>query len=264
MVVFPQLSTGTVALYPVKRTRRVRTVQNSLPGGNAVKYADVDVAVTQWDLEAIGMSEAERAALAGFFETVAGQEKTFTFIEPAGNLLTQSETFGADGWDNSPLMTVVTAIDDPWGGTRGSRITNGGPVAGSIMQVLAVPGEYQYVLSVWARASTASEVTLFAETAGGNAELVFPATGTWRRIVMPVTLGLATEFVQFGVRIQAAKVVDLVGMQVEAQPGAGDYQRTGAMGGVHAKARFGMDELLVRSRGTDVFDAVIRIVSKGN
>ncbi len=264
MLVFPQLSTGSVALYPLRRTRRRRTVQNVLAGGTVVTFADPDSAVTQWDLEAVGLSEAERGALVGFFETVGGEESTFTFLEPAGNLLAQSETFGAAEWGNSPLMSVVTGIDDPWGGTRASRITNSGPVAGSIAQLLAVPGTFQYVLSAWARANTASTVTLIAETTGGSAEKAFALTNAWLRVSMPVALGFATESVRFGVRVEAAKAVDLVAMQAEAQPGAGDYQRTGATGGVHLKARFGMDELAIRARGMDVYDAVIRIVSKGN
>lgn len=264
MLVFPQLSTGTVAMYPLRRTVRRRTVQNVMADGSSVVYGDPDFGVKQWDLEAVGLSDGERAVLMEFFESAGGQASTFTFLEPAGNLLAQSETFDADEWDNSPLASVAAGIDDPWGGTRASRVTNGGPAGGLIAQVLAVPGTFQYVLSAWVRADTVSGLTLFGDAAGGSAEKTVALTGDWTRVSMPVTLGLTTESVRFGVSVEAAKTVDLVGMQVEAQPGAGDYQRTGRTGGVHSKARFGIDELVMRARGTDVYDAVIRIVSKGN
>jgi len=67
--------------------------------------------------------------------------------------------------------------------------------------------------------------------------------------------------VTFGAELAAGASVDLFGMQLEAEPGVSDYKRTGASGGVYAKARFAEDELAVTARGTDVFDAIVRIVA---
>jgi hypothetical protein len=53
----------------------------------------------------------------------------------------------------------------------------------------------------------------------------------------------------------------IFGMQVEAQWGPSDYKQTGATGGVYANARFGEDKITVTAQGTDVYDAVIRIVN---
>ncbi len=89
-------------------------------------------------------------------------------------------------------------------------------------------------------------------------------TSEWKRLVLPVGLGLTTESVTFGARLVAGDSVELFGMQVDAQPGVGGYQQTGAHGGVHANARFDDDVLTVRAQGTDVCDAVIHVVSKGN
>jgi hypothetical protein len=58
--------------------------------------------------------------------------------------------------------------------------------------------------------------------------------------------------------------VELFGMQVEAQMGPSDYKITGAVGGVYSKARFGSDQLTVTAQGTDVYDAVVQIVSTGS
>lgn len=81
---------------------------------------------------------------------------------------------------------------------------------------------------------------------------------------MPVALGQSTESVRFGARIETGDEVDLFGMQVEAQPGVGGYQKTGPQGGVHSAARFMDDVLPVRAQSTDVFDASVRVVSKGS
>jgi hypothetical protein len=74
----------------------------------------------------------------------------------------------------------------------------------------------------------------------------------------------AADSVTFSVLLDAGTSVDLFGMQVEAQPGVGTYQKTGARGGVHTRARFAGDGLTVRAQGSDVYEAVIQIVSKGN
>ena len=70
--------------------------------------------------------------------------------------------------------------------------------------------------------------------------------------------------VSFGVTVAAGGSVQLFGMQVEAQMGPSDYKITGAVGGVYPKARFGSDQITVTAQGTDVYDAVIQIVSAGS
>ena len=263
MLVFPQMSTGSVALYPLQRRRSRRTVVNTLRDGSSVVYADPDWAEKRWDLECAGLSQVEWGAVEGLFDAVTGRLGTFTFLEPAGNLLAQSEDFASSVWDKGVLVGVTAGISDPLGGTAAGRVTNSSPVAGDVAQTLAVPGDFQYSLSVWARATVAASVTLFASTTGGSADRSFELSTEWRRIVLPVGLDQVTETVTFGARLGVGITVELFGMQVDAQPGAGDYQKTGASGGVHALARFGSDVLTVRARGTDVYDAAIRIVSKG-
>jgi hypothetical protein len=264
MLVFPQMTTGSVALYPLERKRGRRTVVNRLLDGSSVVYADPDWAERQWELQCVGLNETEWGAVADLFDLATGRLETFTFLEPAGNLLAQSEGFGAAEWDNSALIGVTGGFADPFGGTSTGRVVNSGTAAGDVGQVLAVPGGFQYAVSVWARMSAAGSVALFASTTGGSVERSFDVGTAWRRLVMPVGLGLDTESVTFGARLGTGVTVDLFGMQVDAQVGAGGYQKTGARGGVHSQARFGNDVLTVRARGTDVFDAAIRIVSKGS
>jgi len=259
MLVFPQMTTGTVGVYPLTRSRHRRTVQNSLRDGGKVTYADPDWTEKRWELECVGLTGDELGAIQGLFDAATGRLGTFTFLEPAGNLLAESENFAASEWDNSVLVSMTSGIDDPFGGTGAMRATNAGPVAGDVAQVLAVPGDFQYTLSVWIRGA----VGLFASTAGGSEARLFDSI-EWRRVTLPIGLGLATESVTFGVRLSAGATVDLFGMQVDAQLGTSGYQKTGAGGGVHSHARFGSDVLTVRARGTDVYDAAIRIVSKGN
>jgi hypothetical protein len=257
MLVFPQFVTGASALYPVTRTSVQRTVFNALADGHTDVFADPNGAAAEWELRATGMTLAEWSAIETLFLATAGMWKTFTFLDPTGNLLSDSEDFGAGAWTNGGLITLAAGEGDPFGSTRATRVTNSGLAAESMSQTLGVPGSFHYCLSVWARTSGTSAVTL---TIGSFAK-TFALNGTWKRISMSTNLGTSATSVTFAAQLDAGGVVDLFGMQVEAQLAASDYKMTENRGGLYAKARFGQDQLSVTAQSTDVYDAVIHIVN---
>ncbi len=261
MLVFPQLVTGASALYPVIRKSLQRTVVNTMGDGRTDVFADPDAAATAWELHATGMTLSEKNAIEALFASTSGMWQTFTFLDPVGNLLSDSENFSAGAWTNGPLIELTTGIADPLSTTRATRAINAGGTAASIAQTLAVPGTFQYCLSVWARTIGTSGVTLTVSTTGGNASKTFALTGSWVRISLSSNLGQATTSVTFGVELVAGASVDLFGMQLEAQPAPSDYKMTETQGGVYSKARFGNDQSTVTAQGADVYDAVIRIVN---
>ena len=261
MLVFPQLATGASALYPVRRMNVARTVVNTLGDGSSVIFGDPDAGMREWELRASGLTLSEWTAIDTLFQAVTGRFATFTFLDPFGNLLLRSEEFGDPAWDNSPLIQLTPGISDPLGTTRATQVVNAGSAAGVVAQTLAVPGNLRYTLSVWAKTTGVSNVTLSATTTGGNATRTIALTSGWSRVFLDVELGLNTESVVFGVVLAVGAIVDLFGMQVEAQPGFSDYKKTGGSGGLYAQARFAEDELTVTAKGTDVFDAVIRITA---
>jgi hypothetical protein len=264
MLVFPQLTTGAVALYPVTRQSVLRTVVNTLGDGSTVVYSDPDAAQTMWEIQAKGLTAAEWNSIEALFDAVAGQWQTFTLLDPAGNLFADSELLSAGSWANGALISVTAGIGDPLGTARATRVVNGGIAAEAVTQALAVPGNYRYCLSAWAKTVGGSLVTLTASTTGANVATTFPLSTDWLRISTAVNLAQSTTSVTFGAQLAAGATVDLFGMQVEAQPAPSDYKMTGTDGGVYASARFASDSLAVRAQSTDVFDATIRIVSGGN
>ena len=264
MLVFPQLTTGAAALYPVTRQSALRTVVNTLSDGSTVVYSDPDAAQTMWELAAKGLTAAEWNSIEALFEAVAGQWQTFTLLDPAGNLFADSELLSAGSWTNGSLITLTAGIGDPYGTTRATRIVNAGIAAEAVAQALSVPGNYRYCLSTWAKTIGGASVTLTASTTGASSATTFPLTANWQRISIPVELAQATTSVTFGAQLAAGATVDLFGMQVEAQLAASDYKMTGTNGGVYANARFAADALTVRAQSTDVYDATIRMVSNGS
>ena len=261
MLVFPQLATGAPALYPVTRMSLTRTVSNVLADGSTVVFADPDAETKEWELRAAEMTLNEWTAIDTLFQAVAGRFGTFTFLDPMGNLLLRSEEFGDPAWTNSPLIQLTPGVGDPLGTTRATQAVNAASVTGAIVQTLTVPGNFRYTLTVWAKTTGVSNVTLSAATSGGAAARNCALTGQWGRYALDVDFGLNTESVVFGVELEVGAIVDLFGMQVEAQPGASNYKRTGSSGGLYAQARFAEDDLMATAKGTDRFDSVIRIVA---
>src|SRR5215472_177805 len=113
MPVFPQ-----VTVYPITRQLNLRTVVNTLPDGSTVVFADSDAAANTWELQAKGLTAFEWASIETFFKSVSGQWQTFTFLDPTGNLLAESETFSAGAWTNGPLIQLTASVTDPFGTAR--------------------------------------------------------------------------------------------------------------------------------------------------
>ena len=259
MLVFPQLSTGAPALYPVTKRVITRSAENVLGDGRRDLTADPDAVLTAWELRAAGLTLAEWNAIEALFQETSGRWGTFTFLDPVGNLLAWSETQADAVWAKGPLLQLTPAVADPLGSMRATRVVNTGQAEAAVEQTLNAPGNFHYCLSAWVRSATGSRVTL----AIAGVSRSFALTGQWQRLFVTTNPEQAdVETVTFGAHVEPAGSVDLFGLQAEAQPGPGDYKPTGARGGVYPQARFDHDQLTAVAQGTDVYDSVIRIVSK--
>jgi hypothetical protein len=261
MLVFPQISTGASALYPLTKTSRQRSVVNTLGDGSTDVYADPNAASLGWELQATGLTAAEWGAIETLFGATSGMWQPFTFLDPVGNLIAESESFGASAWTNGALIDLTAGATDPLGTTRATAVTNASEATAGVVQTLAIPGDFQYCLSIWARTDSGTNVTLSISTSGGSATKTFTPGTQWARVSMAANLAQATSSVTFAAQMIGGGSIVIFGMQVEAQWGPSDYKQTGATGGVYANARFGEDKITVTAQGTDVYDAVIRIVN---
>lgn len=264
MLVFPQLSTGACALYPLTKTSRQRSVVNTLADGSTNVYADQDAASLGWELQANGLTAAEWSTIESLFVATSGMWQPFTFLDPVGNLIAESENFGSSAWTNGPLMDLTTGATDPFGTTRATSVTNAGITTEALAQTLPVPGDFHYCLSAWARTDSESAVTLSISSTGGSATKTFVLGTQWVRLSLSANLHMSTESVTFGAQLAGGESIDIFGLQAEAQIGHSDYKQTGTRAGVYAGARFATDTLTVTAQATDVFDAVIRIVNAEN
>lgn len=235
MPYFPQLATGAMGQFPLVKRRRARTVTNTCADGRQVKLADAAAAGTEWRLGFQELTDEEMETLLAFFASVEGRLGSFTFLDPAGNLLAWSEQLDEAVWEKGPLVTVVPEAG-AW------RVTNTGGSTALLAQTLEVPEPFYYCLSMYARGANGA-------LARGGERREFPAAAEWRRLAF-ASQGQGTgETVRFGLELGPGASVEVFGMQVEAQIGASGYQRTFSRGGVYENARFGSDELQVTTAG---------------
>lgn len=255
MAAYPQLATGALAQFPVKKRRRTRTLENALEDGSAIRLADPGAEITQWELVYNGLSDQEAAALREFFESCEGTLNGFTFVDPVANLLEQSGSLDATVWAKAPLISLRAGIADPAGGTAAWRASNAGAARQWIRQTLATPGAYVYCLSAYLRSAQGAEAVL---TIGDGAFTA--ATGPeWRRFCNTGSGAPTGNEVAFGLEVGAGATVEVYGMQAEAQPAPSTYKPT-TQTGVYEDARFAADELAMQTTAENSHAATVRII----
>ena len=93
-------------------------------------------------LQRQGLTLAEWTAIEALFEATSGMWQTFTFLDPAGNLLEQSENFGAAAWTNGALIELTAGVDRSFGTTRATGVTNAACATEGVAQTLAFRGTF--------------------------------------------------------------------------------------------------------------------------
>jgi hypothetical protein len=255
MHVYPQLGSGALSQYPVQKIRRARTVVNRAADGSTIKLADPAAEVTEWRLNYVDLCDEEAEAIRTFFEAMEGTLNGFTFLDPGGNLLAWSGQLDNAAWLADPLLNLTEAITDPLGTFRAWRLTNSGGAEQAAGQTLAVAGEYQYCLSAYVRAATATSVTL---TIGSQA-VQRPVTTQWTRIAWTCNGDAEGTSVRFAIGIRAGDVVDVYGVQAEAQ-GAPSTYKDNTRGGVYEDSHLAEDVLAITTTDINRHSCKLKVI----
>lgn len=260
MLVFPQLTSGAVAQLPFLRDSYYRTNLNRLPDGSEVRSSDEEASSRVWRLELKDLSDSEAATIESLFEAAEGRLQSFTFLDPADNLLAWSEDFARSCWLRGATIQGQSEVADPLGGTSATRLTNAGQSAQELSQRLQVPGEFQYCFSIFARAASPCVVTL--SMSAGLARLVTAhvVDSTWERITIAGVAGPG-EGVTYALEVEPGSAVEIFGAQVDAQPAASPYRKTRSRGGVYPNTRFAEDSVIRQAQAPNRNGTVVRMIS---
>jgi len=243
---FPQLSSGALAQYPIRKVRLARTIKNVLADGTILALSDPDGSHLLWEMAYSNLSLADTQALQNHFGNCLGPYHAFTFIDPTDNMLSWSSDLQQAVWNRSSLIQISSGIADPNGGTGAFTLTNTGQAAQQISQTLNVPAGYQYCFSLYAMSSQASNLVLVrtgsAQNSDNTSALLGPA---WTRITSSGQLTDSAANFSVGIDLAPGQQITVYGLQLEAQIAPSRYRPTGETGGVYANAHWGIDQLTV-------------------
>lgn len=261
MPVFPQLTTGCLSQYPLLKRIVPRSIYNETLDGRRVTLADSGAGRAEWELHYEGLTQTEAEALRTLFEEVEGSLGEFLFLDPTGNLLAYSEELGRAPWTAGPLLGWTANIADPFGGTRAGRLVNTSQTDQAIEQTAEIPANYLYCLSFYLR--SAAPVMLRAGWHKGSSALseAVAANAGWKRVFVSGSLETDDTGVTFRIELPAGAVVDIFGVQAEAQREPSGYRRTYDRSGGYPNAHFLDDELALVADGWNNYAANVRIGS---
>jgi hypothetical protein len=245
MLVYPQLQTGALCQFPIRKRHRVRTVINQAADGSCIKLADPAAELTEWQLNYAGLTDNEIDELQQFFSAAEGTLNGFTFLDPTANLFALSDQLDAADWQRDPFVTVTGNVSDPAGGTKAWRLSNTGAAGQRLSQTLQASAAYLYCFSAYVRSSQAMNVRMSI-----GVDAVDRAVGSsWNRITFASAAESVEDSVRFSLEAPAGASLDVYGIQVEPQAGASVY-KSSTRGGVYLDAHLSADVFTVTS--TDV------------
>jgi len=254
---FPQTGAGSIAQFPVQRTRQWRWISNQMESGEMIMLPDAPAGRIAWNLKYTDVTTAEAARFNALFAAAQGQYGSFLFVDPMANLLAWSEDFARPDWQPG-LLQISAGANGPLGATRACVVKNPGQAEQLLTQTLNVPGDYVTCLSVWARSDSS---TVFALTRDGLRSN-FAVNSAWTRYSISGTGAAGAPNSVFSVVIGAGQTVQIFGPQLEAQPAASSYKQTSAATGIYPETYFASDELAMTCTGPGLFAFEIDLISR--
>jgi hypothetical protein len=257
MSFLPQVGAGSVAQYPVTRSRRWRAIVNQLEDGELIMLPDTTAGEIQWKLSYRDLVPSEVQNLNNLFTASQGGFAPFTFIDPMANLLGWSESFSQSSWQLG-LLQATAGVTDPLGTTRASSVTNPSEGTQSLQQSLGVSGDYIACFSAYLRSNVPGSVVLQRD---GTALTVKVGTSWKRAFVNGRGVSGAVQST-FSIAIAAGQTIDVWGMQVEVQPYPSAYKQTVAALGIYPETFFANDELTITNTSVGLSSCGINLMSR--
>ncbi len=256
---FPQLRPGSALQYPLRKAMSYRTVANPADAVTSLRSTDSGFRQMEWSLHLRGLSDAELAAVRTLYQSSRGQHGEFVFLDPDGNLLARSEEFTVPVWSKSVGLTVSSALTKPE--AADAAFTLQSPVSGhaELWQSLDLPTHYHWLFSVYARAESPLDLTLFMRSVHGERQHIVRLTQSWRRYWFCGLWWPAGQGIDVGVRLPPNVIAEVTAAQLETQTAPAAYKPTLATTGVFASARFLDDQLRVTTLAPNCHQMNLRI-----
>lgn len=258
MLIYPQLSTGATAQYPITKTVSQRAIKSVMEDGTCISCPDRSAWYVTWRIPYEDLSIPEAESLESFFLSTQANLQPFVFLDPTTNLLSWSEDYTQAVWGGT-AFSFQSGIDDPTGAFHGTRARSTTSHDQSLIQTTAIPGCALTCFSVYLRAAEPTSLQLI-RTAGALIQTTtIVATTTWQRYSLTGSFPLSSDPSSYGVVVSAGVSIDIFGAQVDAQSTAAEYVQTTQATGVHTNARFEMPQLEMIATGPNRNACVVTV-----
>ncbi len=250
---YPQLTSGALAQYPLRKNLVTRTIKNVLADGNMIVLPDSHARRTVWKLKYSNLSWLDIQSLASHFNACKGPLHAFTFIDPAGNMLASSTDLTTAVWQKSSAIQIQTNTADPFGTTSAHTITNYGQNTQELAQVVSVPVNYQYCWSMYATAVEQTNITVFRRGLNTQQSSELTIRPGWTRFVSSGRLNDSGSALTVGIGLNAGQQISIFGVQLEAQISPSRYQPTAGNGGVYTNAHWAMEQFQITAEDVNSY-----------
>jgi hypothetical protein len=250
---FPQLSSGAIGQYPIRKTKVSRTVKNVMQDGSVISYADPSGAQLVWQLGYTALSFEDLGLLIAHFNSCQGRLQAFTFIDPTDNMLANSSNLLASSWQCPSLIQLAGERADPNAGLSAFTVTNNAQTNQELSQTLALPAWYQYCFSVYILSATPAPIELIRSGSTGQQRTTAMAGSQWARVVSSGALPDQGTTLTIAINLAPGQQLSVYGPQLEAQILPSRYRPTGDRGGLYPNAHWGVDELAISADAPDLF-----------
>jgi hypothetical protein len=258
---YPQLTSGALAQYPIKKTRLFRTIKNVLPDGSMFLLSDPGYSYLLWNLSYSGLSGSDMQALQDHFAACKGPLEGFTFIDPTDNMLPWSSDLSNSVWQSSPLIKIQANTTDPFGGSGAFTITNNGQANQEIFQTINVPAGYQYCFSVYLASVQAATATLVRSGTTSTQSTNLNVSQTWQRCVSSGQLGDLGQVFTVGLTLLPGQQLLVYGPQLEPQLSPSPYRPTAQRSGIYPNSHWSAEQLAIAATAPDLFSTTFTIES---
>ncbi len=256
---YPQLSSGAIAQYPIRKMQVARTIKNVLPDGSMILMSDPDGARVVWQIAYAELSSTDVNALQTHFNACVGPFHAFTFIDPTDNMLVSSSDLTVSPWIVPSSVVLGGETEDPLGGTGAFTVTNTGQISEQISQTVQVPASYQYCFSVYALSTSPAQITLLLQGPAMQDSTVVTIGPAWTRAVFSARLSDFGIGFTVGISLMPGQQIQLFGPQLEAQLVPSSYCATARTGGVYPNAHWAIDQLVVTADAPNLFSMACSI-----
>jgi hypothetical protein len=256
---FPQLSSGALVQYPIRKSTMVRTIKNIMADGSMLVTADPGAAQLVWTLTYVDLSTSDLDAIQTHFTACAGPLRGFTFLDPTDNLLLYSADLTGASWAVPSGIQIETGLPDPLGGSSGFGVTNAGSAPQLIVQTVAAPVNYQYCFSVYAASAYGGVFSLTRSSVNDQQTNTYTLTPKWARLCSSGSLNDSGIGISLAITVAPGQSLLLFGPQLEPQVAPSRFRPTYSNSGLYLNAHWAIPELVFTADAPNLFSTSFTI-----